>query len=1388
MMCISNIIAQGKQLIHRPSDGSNISSSVDSKYEQLFARTTILSSSINTNLEINEPQTSSSSTNTASSTSFSALSPIYFTHPKVIVLITDLFSPKPLTLFSTSFKQSFAIQSQSNSSLQSLKNKSLLKYANEGFIRSSIDSSIVSDTQHIQNHSLLNKKQQQQQQHQSRSNYSTASVQSYDSENRWEVDSLAGSSTHGDNTGRNSFHSYHSLLTLSQALGSQTVTPTPSISGDNTLHHSGSRLNLVRGQSIDIIQKPTNEKLKLSEEDNSANLFPATIGDKDHSTPTVFIPLLRRLLENREAIATNVLVLLHHILLIRGGYSDSLLSDLDIAGLEVNTPYTKDNERDTFSTRQESGEFQDIKIPPSSCDVVGIDRNDGLDCRNVLRKHLSVFVLPAITNQPQQWIRKELIHNPSYSRLEICSPEAGEILLSAALATTTSNQAFLFSVISHLIDGNPVNSFKFIKNSSTCINLIQLIPHLTENMQQVVGYILSQILRYSLQVPIFQEIIKSVSKSNNNIIKSEESDLNNSIESYSKDLLFVMGRTAERKSPEIFFHFDLNSPFQGRIELPMLTSIPAAVLSSTNTSTVNAGSNSTSNVSNLDISICTWLRLGALSDSPNASFCQLYTEESPHDKLPSIINPNILVNVYFRVVYKLVPNNSTTNFSGSHKSNKVENESQHVSKRVLQLCIGFGKSPVHSGKSFFQNGRQTSSTEEVCNPSSGSKEVLSQEPLVAVVSNSNNSNHQHTPTEGSLAIETKLLNDNARLMHWNIAIDQLIGDSSKSSLGSKYSDSTELNNSMFQSSVSILANTLGHYSIPDAIVEFDWSEMGDWHLLCLSLTSSDIICSIDGVSQPILYWTPVGYQYAAFTSKSSEGSLRKDHIAKDSTSNLISTKKDTNMRLFYDGVSKISKEYPLKVVLGGLQYEYSAYECLKDNYPDAINTAEYIDSIISGFAGTVGEIAIVSGIPSIHQLMNCVRVGPSQGLRELKSLKLSELTSNALVNSLPLTNTSVDMIPVYSGEFSSPSDFKKDLAASCMLYSSNLKDKDDLLRQKTNSKQKELKNIKFFDSSQIHRTSTILATLKNMGGLKVLYPLLIADKARLVAALRIIGCILVSSSDSLRDFQTMDTDKVILYCAIKHPDLLTLETLQVLFDIICDSKGSLQPASSSITIESSNPSTCTSEGGLYNANTDIIHRTVVLELLLNMVIISSKDCQLARSLIDWLREICDEEVNNCQKVLKHSGLFPLLVMLSVWEIGSFDNTSYKPITTTYSRNHNIATNNNNNKEIHHQHILHNTSEVKEKDLTKEFKVIDLNKITNHDLSESAAELALLANKYKLQLSCYRYIKLLISGTSGEVAAIQTNSNLQLTKTEFNSMQLSILLSFAVTASKYVLYK
>jgi len=986
----------------------------------------------------------------------------------------------------------------------------------------------------------------------------------------------------------------------------------------------------------------------------------------------------------REELATSVLLLLHHALLIRSGCSvvetDAVLGDKD-------SPSQQRSSSEGLSVCEKDASSTAKGVEGLESEASKISRQTN----QILRKHLAMFVLSAaaMTSHPLSWAKQELPHCPPYSRLQIASSDCCELLVSAAVVSAPPNQAYLFSAISHLIDGNPANAFKFVQRPAICTSMIQLVPHLQEQCQQMVGYILSQALRYSIQMPALRELIRAVrySKASSqddapnadgyNGEKSPEDCDTSSSSSGSKTLLFVMGRTAERTAavPDAFLHFDSSCPFEAKVELPSVVPLAGSPLSAAD-----------------GISVCTWIRLGTLAHSHAVSALQLYTEDSSN----SSDSTHVLVNAYFRVVYKLVLSANKSRLDdfpsrlGSSDAAETMQSHKRVSKRLVQLCFGFRKA-IH--------------------------------PL--------------TPSEqAELSSSSQTVSS---INRWTAAVEQL---SMESCLASD-----EPVDPAHQRAISKLANTINHFAIPDAIVEFDWTEMGEWHLLCISIGRDSIRCSVDGVQKPVVYWTPLGFRSLrgphpshVFGSMASTDAAMQPIIVGDGASSSP-----------YCDFSKITKESPLKVILGGLQYEYASWQVLQSNVRRTSPLLHALSSLMAGFAGSVGEVAVFAGGPPDAFTLHCmVRAGPGQGLRDLKATRLSELTSHFIVNTLSAAGSSPGVCPI-----SSHCDEKVDHPhdSSTLIYSSNM---TTAVKRDVTQKVKDALGLRFFESIQIHRTSSVASTLKCIGGLRLLYPLLVVDKARLVAALRMVGSILLSSSEAYKDFQSTDTDKVILHCALHQPSLITLETLQVLFDLICD------PA-----MPSSSPSLFPRAGSVSTIGvecSEVIHRQTLLDLLF-LIVLSSRNCQLARSAVDWMREICDDEIQNCQKLLKSAGLVPVLVMLSVWDVcGSDPQVAKSPELRSLKRSD-----------------LPPTAEVEAVDPSDPISDSYPEPISDTH-PETAAELASLANKYKLQVSCYRLVKLLITGTAEEVDRGRIGSSLTHTLTDFNATHLSVLLSFVATTN------
>ena len=70
-----------------------------------------------------------------------------------------------------------------------------------------------------------------------------------------------------------------------------------------------------------------------------------------------------------------------------------------------------------------------------------------------------------------------------------------------------------------------------------------------------------------------------------------------------------------------------------------------------------------------------------------------------------------------------------------------------------------------------------------------------------------------------------------------------------------------------------------------------------------------------------------------------------------------------------------------------------------------------------------------------------------------------------------------------------------------------------------------------------------------------------------------------------------------------------------------------------------------------NVQQDIIRNASMLSLICDVATSSIQNIQLARVTIDWLRCVCDDVCANNRMVLKSIGITPVLIILSLWTVG-----------------------------------------------------------------------------------------------------------------------------------------
>ena len=388
--------------------------------------------------------------------------------------------------------------------------------------------------------------------------------------------------------------------------------------------------------------------------------------------------------------------------------------------------------------------------------------------------------------------------------------------------------------------------------------------------------------------------------------------------------------------------------------------------------------------------------------------------------------------------------------------------------------------------------------------------------------------------------------------------------------------------------------SLAKFAIPDAIVDFDWTELGDWHLLSISFSSKGIVCYIDGKQRRVLHWSSNGYtdDDAVDSSKSSPY------------------------------FNSISKDTPLKLCFGGLFADKiifdSAVQRLADREKlyrrgqvnvsaEQLLTREMVmmlmfKSRVCSFCGSLGELLITEGVVSTDWMQTNLLHGPSSfdttSLKVVMTLSIQALiSSNNLNTSRHYSFRSSDGISasrlssrtkVEDSSSSLREDEEKRSSSSLFtLFSSTIREDD---------------RVGIEGNIQLHSTSTIIDSMETLGGLKIWYPLLLADKARQVTALRVLVYLSSSNTKIYDEVFAIGADKVILYCIHHNPHLASIESAQVLFEMVL-------PSNRYVSLSHSN---------------DVIHRIRSLKLLCDVAFACPRRVQLSRSVLDWLKGVCDD--------------------------------------------------------------------------------------------------------------------------------------------------------------------
>ena len=168
------------------------------------------------------------------------------------------------------------------------------------------------------------------------------------------------------------------------------------------------------------------------------------------------------------------------------------------------------------------------------------------------------------------------------------------------------------------------------------------------------------------------------------------------------------------------------------------------------------------------------------------------------------------------------------------------------------------------------------------------------------------------------------------------------------------------------------------FTVPDAVVEFDWSELGDWHLLSLSFGGDGFRCWVDGIPRVVHHWSPLGYREDSWLSSGGSG---KEGI----NSAYIPATKDIPLIISLGGMS-VGEELVSIATDRLVTLEKKCREENKDNnardvqLQNELILLQTFYALIKGFSGAIGEMIVIEGVPDCLQLQMCVAAGARKGI------------------------------------------------------------------------------------------------------------------------------------------------------------------------------------------------------------------------------------------------------------------------------------------------------------------------------------------------------------------------------------------------------------------------
>ena len=424
------------------------------------------------------------------------------------------------------------------------------------------------------------------------------------------------------------------------------------------------------------------------------------------------------------------------------------------------------------------------------------------------------------------------------------------------------------------------------------------------------------------------------------------------------------------------------------------------------------------------------------------------------------------------------------------------------------------------------------------------------------------------------------------------------------------------------------ASMLVNFSVPDMIVDFDWSEIGEWHLLNLYFSSQGISCSIDGVDRKVHQWSPLGYVEVHPEDYATVHAVYPPYS------------RDGQLQIQVGGFSSSTRDILLKTSSGVKSWLGKRASGLTTPLEDEriFREAEVLQTLnvaMSGFSGSIGDILVLEG-PIEIKSCNDSHLGLAKGeLPTVSGKPLCYVTSQDLAAHMLMYESK------YSDE-ASHEIFMPSQRSSDDMYSSDHEDKvkrEALAAAHSSvfsmfSVAKVPSKFRLEGSVCLHRTNSVASNMSSVDGFRKLIVHLFGKSRQQLSALRLLSSTISSTPRAYNEFLDMKGDQALLYCLSRSEPASAREFMHILFEL------------TSLYRESKTRGEACAITTQMKAVDE--HRMAIYDVIMDLMILSPHNLSILLSSCDILMDIS----RDCGPSMEHlqRSMLPFHIIMSDWSI------------------------------------------------------------------------------------------------------------------------------------------